>query len=94
MPAASVEGLGVGRELVGTLTATDTTGGPMTKKDYERAATLIQECGDGPGSDGFEDTLETFVQFFASDNPRFDEARFRAACVPGANVRARKGKAA
>jgi hypothetical protein len=34
----------------------------------------------------------TFVTFFMDDNPRFDEVRFRAACVPGANVKAR-GKA-
>ena len=27
------------------------------------------------------------------ENPRFDEARFRRACVPGANVRARGRKA-
>ena len=64
----------------------------MTKKDYERAATLIQ-------SDRWVQAkvrvflIDAFATFFTHDNPRFDEDRFRAACVPGANVRARPRKA-
>lgn len=61
----------------------------MTKKDYERAARIVQE---------FPRPLAiiiAFVAFFREDgNPRFDEARFRAACVPGANVKARPRKVA
>lgn len=33
---------------------------------------------------------DTFATFFRQENWRFDEARFRRACVPGANVRARR----
>jgi hypothetical protein len=55
----------------------------MTKRDYERAAALLQSCSEPAIA------MEVFVRFFADDNPRFDEARFRAACVPGANMRAR-----
>ena len=71
----------------------------MTKKDYERAATIVQSMrsdaigGLGIYSSGTMATVEgTFARFFRDDNPRFDEARFRAACVPGANVRARPRK--
>jgi hypothetical protein len=63
----------------------------MTKKDYERAARIIQYRRSGDkDTDGR--LVGTFVTFFMDDNPRFDEVRFRAACVPGANVKAR-GKA-
>lgn len=64
----------------------------MTKKDYELAAQFCQDKElefDGP----VDAIVDTFAAFFARDNPRFDEARFRAACVPGANVRARPKKA-
>lgn len=58
----------------------------MTKKDYEKAARIVQ-ASMSPGNRG---TMEqAFAELFRDDNPRFDEARFRRACVPGANVRAR-----
>jgi hypothetical protein len=67
----------------------------MTKKDYERAAGIVQDvsryddAGEPDGALAYE-VIEAFVTFFRDDgNPRFDEARFRAACVPGANVKAR-----
>jgi hypothetical protein len=70
----------------------------MSKKDYERAAELVQTArgivetrGENAGCKLME---STFVLFFMDDNPRFDEARFRAACVPGANVKARGKKVA
>lgn len=68
----------------------------MTKKDYERAAWIIQrwaasDDGHTPHAPGdcTNDMISAFVEFFEGDNTRFDAARFRRACVPGANVRAR-----
>lgn len=61
----------------------------MTKKDYERAATIAQEHRP---ETGWPQIINAFVELFAGDNPRFDEARFRAACIPGANVKARPRK--
>lgn len=56
----------------------------MSRKDYERAALLVQKYGhDGCQID------DAFAEFFRNDNPRFDEDRFRRACVPGADVKAR-----
>ena len=68
----------------------------MTKKDYERTALIVQGIRatndrDEAEADGAE---SAFAELFAGDNPRFDETRFRAACVPGANVKARPRKAA
>lgn len=54
----------------------------MTRKDYEKAAIIAQRYP-------YTDVVEAFADFFRDDNDRFDEARFRAACVPGANVKAR-----
>lgn len=68
----------------------------MTKKDYERAASQVQRVAmDGPYGDPIRANTvqEAFVEFFSGENPRFDAQRFRRACVPGANVRAR-GRAA
>lgn len=56
----------------------------MTKKDYERAAAIVQTIG----VDQWR-FVDCFVEFFKGDNPRFDESRFRFACQPGANVKAR-----
>jgi len=68
----------------------------MTRKDYEAAARIVQDMragtigGLGIYSRASTDAVETaFAQLFVRDNPRFDEDRFRRACVPGANVRAR-----
>lgn len=65
----------------------------MTKKDYERAASMIQDTRrnvNGPRDVEAIHAIEgAFAAFFASDNPRFDRERFLRACVPGANVRAR-----
>ena len=62
----------------------------MTKRDYERAATITQNT---PSEHARRGCVENaFVEFFEGDNPRFDETRFRAACVPGANVKARPRK--
>ena len=68
----------------------------MTKKDYERAATIVQFMRSGLHTPNQEvialGAEHAFVELFTGDNPRFDEARFRAACIPGANVKARPRK--
>lgn len=63
----------------------------MTNKDYERAATIVQIVARSTDDPTRVCTVEeAFIDLFqANGNPRFDEARFRRACVPGANVRAR-----
>ena len=64
----------------------------MTKKDYERAALIVQRFRNHANADVTFGAVQGFVELFASDNLRFDETRFRAACVPGANVKARPRK--
>jgi hypothetical protein len=64
----------------------------MTKKDFEAAARIAQTCHEEV-AESWADIVDAFVDLFRDDNPRFDEARFRAACVPGANVKARKAVA-
>ena len=59
------------------------------KKDYERAATLVQRIRLGVTEAERAAVIDAFCMFFTGDNLGFDEARFRAACVPGANVKAR-----
>ena len=44
-----------------------------TRKDYERAASLIARIDDGLAR-GIVTTV--FIRFFANDNPRFDQDRF------------------
>lgn len=65
----------------------------MTKKDYERAARIVQETP-STAIDARYYVEGAFVLLFRDDNPLFDEARFRRACVPGANVKARPRKVA
>lgn len=62
----------------------------MSKKDYERAASITQDvvrASNAPESVRLY-VEQAFVRLFSSE-PRFDEHRFRRACVPGANVKAR-----
>ena len=76
----------------------------MSKKDYERAALIVQgmrrdAASKLPQEGGVLSQFHAdgaqygFIQLFAGENPRFDEARFCAACVPGANVKARPKQA-
>ena len=62
----------------------------MTKKDYERAALLVQDTTKFVGKREGEVVCAAFTDFFRGDNPRFDANRFQRACAPGANVRARE----
>ncbi|HEU5075936.1 MAG TPA: hypothetical protein VFU02_17200 [Polyangiaceae bacterium] len=52
----------------------------MTKKDYIRAAEIIRESG--AKGKVLETLISSHVALFKSENPRFDESRFRAACDP------------
>lgn len=59
-----------------------------TKKDYERAAKIVREFRlhnlEYAATDRCADLIqESFVRFFQDENPRFDEKRFRAACLIG-----------
>lgn len=62
----------------------------MTRKHYEAAALIAQahydDDADGAVHGGI---VSAFIALFADDNPRFDTVRFRTACQPGANVKAR-----
>ena len=59
----------------------------MHRKQYENAARVVQEAA----RDAIERyaMVRAFSAFFAADNPAFSEERFAAACVSGANVKAR-----
>ncbi len=52
----------------------------MTKKHYQKAADLIRKRFYKPKNKQHTPVVETFVEFFKNDNPRFDEERFRFAC--------------
>jgi hypothetical protein len=49
----------------------------MTKKHFEWAARYIAVNG---GPEKQPEAFEAFVDLFTHFNPRFDEARFKAAC--------------
>jgi len=67
----------------------------MTKKDYERIAEAFQDCY--PSLTNMEALAQwaacraAVARAFKADNYRFVQGRFEAACLPGANVRARHG---
>jgi hypothetical protein len=50
----------------------------MTKKDYEAIAECIRESG--IDEKVIEDLENALAGYFKQDNPRFDRARFLAAC--------------
>lgn len=55
----------------------------MKQKDYERAAELLRkDCETSQGDACAESAhaIDTFVLFF-QENPKFDEKRFREACM-------------
>jgi hypothetical protein len=66
----------------------------FTKRHYEAVAEALQCAASHLSKSpletaGFNEARDHLSALFASDNPRFNAARFNAACVPGANVRAR-----
>lgn len=53
----------------------------MTRKDYVETANILNQFADRMDSHSFNDLVFEFSEWFASDNPRFDETRFYDACV-------------
>lgn len=52
----------------------------MTRKDYVKTSDILRGFSDEIHPAVFEDLVEEFAQYFASDNERFDKARFEKAC--------------
>ena len=53
----------------------------MTRKDYIETANILNKFADTIDSHSFQDLVFEFSEWFASDNPRFDENKFWHACV-------------
>jgi hypothetical protein len=53
----------------------------MTRKDYVETANILNKFADTIDSHAFQDLIFEFSEWFASDNPRFDENKFWDACV-------------
>ena len=53
----------------------------MTRKDYIETANILNKFADTIDSHSFQDLVFEFSEWFASDNPRFDENKFWDACV-------------
>jgi methyl coenzyme M reductase alpha subunit len=63
----------------------------FAKRHYEAVALAIQEArrrANG-SNDPIAVVVDELADVFASDNGMFKRERFKCACVPGANVRAR-----
>jgi len=53
----------------------------MTRKDYVETAKILNNFVDVIDKNDFDDLVFQFSEWFASDNPRFDEQKFYDACV-------------
>jgi len=53
----------------------------MTRKDYIETAKILNQFVNEIDSKQFQDLVFEFSEWFASDNPRFDENKFWDACV-------------
>jgi len=53
----------------------------MTRKDYIETAKILQKFSIKIDSGDIQDLIFEFSQWFASDNPRFDEQKFFDACM-------------
>jgi hypothetical protein len=53
----------------------------MTRKDYVETANILNKFADEIDSKTFQDLIFEFSEWFASDNPRFDENKFWEACT-------------
>jgi hypothetical protein len=60
----------------------------MTRKDYVETAKILNMFADGMDSHVFNDLVFEFSEWFASDNPRFDENKFYDACTKQIEVNA------
>lgn len=54
----------------------------MTKKDYEKAASIVREFRAARSPEVGGCVEAAFVRLFTDSASRFDEVRFRAACEP------------
>ena len=71
----------------------------FSKRHYEAIARVLQDChpkeyglAHSHAAEQWAFTLKTMADMFAHDNGAFDHDRFKRACVPGANVRARTAR--
>jgi hypothetical protein len=53
----------------------------MTRKDYVETAKILNNFVDVIDKNDFDDLIFQFSEWFASDNPRFDEQKFYDACI-------------
>jgi hypothetical protein len=53
----------------------------MTRKDYVETAKILNNFVDVIDKNDFDDLVFQFSEWFASDNPRFDEQKFYDACI-------------
>ncbi|OBQ45537.1 MAG: hypothetical protein AN484_00755 [Aphanizomenon flos-aquae WA102] len=53
----------------------------MTRKDYIETANILNKFANEIDSKTFQDLIFEFSEWFASDNPRFDENKFWDACT-------------
>ena len=53
----------------------------MTRKDYVETANILNKFVNRIDSLEFQDLIFEFSEWFASDNPRFDEQKFFDACT-------------
>ncbi len=53
----------------------------MTRKDYVETAKILNNFVDVIDKNDFDDLVFQFGEWFASDNPRFDEQKFYDACI-------------
>jgi hypothetical protein len=60
----------------------------MTRKDYVETAKILNLFVDEMDSKTFKDLVFEFSEWFASDNPRFDENKFWDACTKEIEVNA------
>jgi len=52
----------------------------MTRKDYIQTANILKSFVDEIPQTTYEDLVDTFAEWFKSDNDNFDFARFETAC--------------
>ena len=53
----------------------------MTRKDYVETAKILNNFVDVIDKNDFDELVFQFSEWFASDNPRFDEQKFYDACI-------------
>jgi hypothetical protein len=53
----------------------------MTRKDYVETARILNKFVNYIDKNDFDELVFEFSEWFASDNPRFDESKFYDACV-------------